>query len=107
MSYFYLFIKCLTALGTKGKSLDAFDNEIKTYTAGISFSPFVASSPTDVLSLNETEGIKFSSHCLDRNLSKMLALIQENINSSNWDDSDRLKLLLSSVIYGYLMVINF
>lgn len=93
--YLPLFCHALTYLGTSKRDMSEIETDIGLHTGGISFSPFVN---TDLTHLGHIEaGISFGSHCLDQHIEPMYHLLLELVRETNFDNTNRLKALLSSL----------
>ncbi|KAJ1824592.1 Mitochondrial presequence protease [Coemansia sp. RSA 2671] len=93
--YLPLFCEALTYLGTKSRDMPEIETEIRLYTGGVSFSPFVT---TDLAHLGHIEaGISYGSHCLDQHIEPMFKLVLELVRETNFDNTDRLRALLNSL----------
>ncbi|KAJ2810355.1 Mitochondrial presequence protease, partial [Coemansia furcata] len=93
--YLPLFCEALTYLGTKSRDMPEIETEIRLYTGGVSFSPFVT---TDLAHLGHIEaGISYGSHCLDQHIEPMFKLVLELVRETNFDNTNRLRALLNSL----------
>ncbi|KAG0245482.1 Mitochondrial presequence protease [Actinomortierella wolfii] len=90
--YLPLFADSLVSLGTKSRSMDEIDDEIRLYTGGIQAAPFLSTYHSDLDRIEE--GISISSYCLDRNQDKMFDLIQMLIQETNFDNVEKLRTLI-------------
>jgi len=93
--YFPLYTKALTWMGTRKRSRDIYSQEAQMFTGGISFSPYVRNSLFDVNLF--TSGMTVTSHCLHRNLDKMLDLVLDPILNLNCTDTENFHNLLKMI----------
>ncbi|KAH3660022.1 hypothetical protein OGAPHI_007227 [Ogataea philodendri] len=95
LKYLPLFTECLTNLGTKNKSMAQLEDEIKLYTGGISPSVFCHSSPESL----DTAYLKFSlgGVALNSNFDKLLDLSYELLSETDFDNLDKLSVLVKSL----------
>jgi Zn-dependent M16 (insulinase) family peptidase len=77
-----LFSECILRLGTAGRSMEQWEDLIKLKTGGISSSPFIVSSPTDLSKF--TEGLQFSGYALDKNVSTMLEMLSALVTETDF-----------------------
>ncbi|KAI7789381.1 presequence protease, mitochondrial [Triplophysa rosa] len=87
-----LFCNVITKLGSGGLDYRQQAQRIELKTGGMSVSPQVIPD-TDDLDLYE-QGIVLSSSCLERNLPDMFQLWSDIFNSPNFDDEERLRVLV-------------
>lgn len=77
-----LFNDCVMRLGTKGRSMEEWENLIKLKTGGISSSSFLVSSPTTLDAFNE--GFQFAGHALNKNVPEMLEILKTLITETDF-----------------------
>ncbi|KAA0718652.1 Presequence protease, mitochondrial [Triplophysa tibetana] len=87
-----LFCSVVTKMGSGGLDYRQQAQRIELKTGGMSVSPQVIPD-TDDLDLYE-QGIVLSSSCLERNLPDMFQLWSDIFNSPNFDDEERLRVLV-------------
>jgi len=90
--YLPIYCKSLTALGTKSKTLEQLEHEIRMITDGIGVSPHVSTCPSDLTTVYE--GIYYESSCLENDIEKMYDLMQEVIRETDYKNIDKLKTLI-------------
>ncbi|ORX47272.1 hypothetical protein BCR36DRAFT_398494 [Piromyces finnis] len=90
--YLPIYCKALTALGTKSKTLEQLEHEIRMITDGIGVSAHVSTSPTDLSTVYE--GIYYETSCLQNDIEKMYNLMQEVIRETDFNNVDKLKTLI-------------
>ncbi|CAK8684431.1 unnamed protein product [Clavelina lepadiformis] len=91
MTYVPLFCDVLTQMGTESTDYVTFSQREDLFTGGLNAS-VTSSSVYDAM---ETEtSVRLSSHCLDRNTSKMFDLWRELFHEVKFDDVNRLRTLI-------------
>ena len=78
-----LFTDSIMRLGTKDKTMEELEDLIKLNTGGISVSYHASPSPNDIRS--SFEGLSFSGHALDNNVSAMYELLRLIVQETNFD----------------------
>lgn len=89
-----LLANIIDQMGTKRQDYRSFDKTATANTSGIQFGLHFANSVTDPNLYNV--GLGFSSYCLEQNISKMFAILQELLQSFNFTDSQRFEMLLQN-----------
>jgi len=90
--YLPIYCKSLTALGTKNKTLQQLEHEIRMITDGIGVSAHVSTDPSDLDKVYE--GIYYESSCLEKDIEKMYDLMQEVARETDYKNVDKLKTLI-------------
>lgn len=96
--YLPLFNDAIFRLGTKTKSMEQIEDEIKQYTGGISTGVFVTSNHSDLSKAEE--GLSWSGYCLDRNVPKMYELLRTVLTETNFDQPTKLGTLIQGTAGG-------
>ncbi|GAB1608745.1 presequence protease, mitochondrial-like [Argonauta hians] len=91
-TYLPLFTDVLTRMGAGIWNYKELSQLTDLYTGGLGCSLFMSGHHTDTNTYEQS--IKLSSHCLERNLDRMLELWQNVISRPNFSDRDRLKTLI-------------
>ncbi|KAJ2167296.1 Mitochondrial presequence protease [Coemansia sp. RSA 562] len=93
--YMNLFCEALTYQGTRSRTMASIETDMRLYTGGISFAPFVT---TDLGNLGHIEaGISMGTHSLDSNIERMYALLEELILQTDFTNESRLQALVASM----------
>ncbi|KAG1179298.1 hypothetical protein G6F70_002435 [Rhizopus microsporus] len=92
--YLPLFCDSLLSLGTKDQTMAEIDDEIRLYTGGLKASTSISTNHSDLDHLEE--GIVLAGHCLDRNIDKMYSILSKLIHGTNFDNVEKLKILINS-----------
>ncbi|KAL8565467.1 hypothetical protein ACOMHN_049444 [Nucella lapillus] len=87
-----LFSSVITSIGAGGQDYRWMSQQQELYTGGMHTSTKVSSHHTNATSLQQ--GLVFSSHCLERNLGKMLELWTLIFTSPDFSDHNRLTTLI-------------
>nr|XP_039270834.1 presequence protease, mitochondrial-like [Styela clava] len=87
-----LFCSVLTQMGTKDTDYQRFADLEQLYTGGLDASIKVSPSPTNHLSMESK--VAFGSYCLDKNIDHMFSLWSELLSKPNFEDRDRLQILI-------------
>lgn len=95
--YVPLFCDALLSLGTHQQSMAEIDDEIRLYTGGLRASTIVSTNHSDID--HAEEGIVLVGNCLDRNIEKMYTILSKLIHETNFDNVEKLKTLINSVIH--------
>ncbi|KAI8060701.1 peptidase M16C associated-domain-containing protein [Gongronella butleri] len=90
--YLPLFCDSLLSLGTKDQSMAEIDEEIRLYTGGLRAAPMVTTNHSDIDVMEEA--IALTGNCLDRNIDKMYGILLKLVQSTNFDDVEKLKTLI-------------
>jgi presequence protease len=78
-----LFNDAVMRLGTKDKTMEELEDEIKLKTGGIRTSYFSTGNPRDIQAA--TEGISLSGYALDQNIPEMYELFRTLLQETNFD----------------------
>ena len=81
-----LYLDCLMRLGTKNKSVEELEDQIKLQTGGISMNYHSSTSPIDLN--GATEGISLSAYALDDKVPQMYELLAELLAGPNFDSPE-------------------
>ena len=95
MSYLSLFCNLLTSMGAGHLNFREQAQQMELFTGGLHASPLISDHPSHPNQLQTA--ILLSSHCLDRNVPKMLELWSDIFSSLSLTDHNRLSVLLSSL----------
>ncbi|OZJ06238.1 hypothetical protein BZG36_00782 [Bifiguratus adelaidae] len=90
--YVPLFCDAITSLGTKKRTMQEIDDDVRLYTGGLRVAPFLSTNHSDIDQIEE--GISLSGNCLDRNIPKMYSLLSEIIHETDFDNVSKLKTLI-------------
>lgn len=93
--YVPLFCDALLSLGTREQSMADIDDEIRLYTGGLRASSLASTNHSDID--HAEEGIALVGNCLDRNVEKMYTILLKLIHETNFDNVEKLKILINSV----------
>ncbi len=88
-------------VGTIGRPIEAFDDDVRMHTGGIECSALVGRpSPLGGRACGGGQAqlsLVVKSSCLEKNLARMLSLVGESISQCNWADTSRLYTVLSGL----------
>lgn len=90
-----LFCSVLTKMGTHETNYQDFAQMEDLYTGGLSSTATISPSPSQLY--NTEYKVIFSSHCLDKNVDRMLKLWKELINQPYFGNKDRLQTLIRQI----------
>ena len=81
-----LYLDCLMRLGSRNKSVEELEDQIKLQTGGISMNYHSSTSPTDLI--GATEGIALSAYALEDKVPQMYELLAELLAGPNFDSPE-------------------
>ncbi|CAA17932.4 mitochondrial metalloendopeptidase [Schizosaccharomyces pombe] len=88
---------CLN-LGTHSESIGDLEHQIRRYTGGISISPSAVTNNSDVSKYEL--GIAISGYALDKNVGKLVELINKAFWNTNLSNTDKLAIMLKTSVSG-------
>lgn len=77
-----LFNDCIMRLGTASRSMEQWEDLIKLKTGGVTTSPFLTTSPTELGKFRE--GLQFSGFAMDKNIPEMLEIISTLVTETDF-----------------------
>lgn len=98
--YLPLFTDCFSNLGTTTNTMADLEDKIKLKTGGINISARVATNHSNMSQFEE--GIVISGHCLDANIEAMFSLMQQIVNETDFENSEKLRQLLKMNASGVI-----
>ena len=90
--YVPLFTNVITKMGAGVMDYKELSHQAELHTGGLNAATHVSMNPNDLFGFDQ--GVLFSSHCLERNLEKMLELWTEIFDRFNFRDTERLTTLI-------------
>lgn len=95
-----LWSSLLTSQGAGGLDHRAFAQEMEMYTGGVSFSTSISSHAGDLSQFQVY--VSVHSHCLNRNVDRMMKLIEDLIYTPDWSDRENVAALVEQTCTGIL-----